>query len=511
MSGKVRVRFAPSPTGPLHIGGVRTALFNYLFAKKERGDFILRIEDTDQVRFVPGAEGYIVESLRWLGIVPEEGIGSNGQVLDDFRQSSRKYDAFVNELVSKNFAYYAFDSPDELDSLRKKYESEGRVFKYDISTRNTLKNSLAFSKEEAQKLLDSGRPHVIRFRIPENETVKVTDLIRGDLVFNSAELDDKILFKSDGLPTYHLANIVDDHLMKISHVIRGEEWLPSLPLHVLLYKSFGWEMPAFAHLPLILKPNGQGKLSKRDGDKLGFPVFPLQWKDPETGEISSGYKESGYFPEAVVNMLAFLGWNPGTEQEIFSLGELAVSFSLERVGKSGARFDPEKVKWYNQQYLKMKTDAELAGLVKSDLSKQGISSFENLTKIIALVRERLVFPQEFWSQASYFYKAPEVYDRELRKKAWREDTPGIIVAIKSILEQADDFSSAGLETNIKRFVADNNLGFGRVASPLRLLIVGSGMGPHLFDILEIIGKKETIRRIDKGLNALGKTSGSDPV
>jgi glutamyl-tRNA synthetase len=397
MSRRVRVRFAPSPTGPLHIGGVRTALFNYLFARKHNGDFILRIEDTDQGRYVSDAESYIMESLAWCGLHYSEGPDKGGP-FEPYRQSERNvYRRFADTLLENGNAYYAFDTPEDLNSLRKEYESQGKLFQYDASTRTGLNNSLSHTPEEVQALIDSKIPFVIRFKMPENEEVRVNDLIRGEVVFNTSLLDDKVLFKADGLPTYHLANVVDDYLMKISHVIRGEEWLPSLPLHVLLYKAFGWEseMPEFAHLPLILKPSGQGKLSKRDGDKLGFPVFPLQWTDPETGEISSGYRESGYFPEAVDNLLAFLGWNPGTERELFSLDDLVEAFSLERVGRSGSRFDPEKAKWYNQQYLKNHTDEELALRVMPFLEKKGIKADLNyLSRVISLVRERMVFPQD---------------------------------------------------------------------------------------------------------------------
>ena len=504
MAQKVRVRFAPSPTGPLHIGGVRTALFNYLFASKRKGDFILRIEDTDRVRRVRNAEKYIIESLKWLQIYPNEGIGKKGRVLNFYRQSSRHYKSYANYLIRKNVAYYAFDSSEELDLLRKQYESEGKIFQYDSTTRYSLKNSLVLSKKESDYLRKSGQPYVIRFKIPVHEKVIVTDIIRGKLVFDSFTLDDKVLFKSDGLPTYHLANVVDDHKMEITHVIRGEEWLPSLPLHILLYKAFGWEKkPRFAHLPLILKPGGQGKLSKRDGDKLGFPVFPLQWTDPVTGEVSGGYRESGYFPEAMINMLAFLGWNPGTEQELYTLEELAEAFSLDRVGKSGSRFDPEKARWYNQQYLKTKTDKEIAEICIPFLEKRGIrKDTDFITSIIGLVKERMVFPQDLWEQAFYFFLAPMDYDQQMQKKIWKEDTPAIILQVKDVLLSAADFTSVALEATVKHFVEVKGLGFGRVMAPLRLLIVGSGMGPHLFDILEIIGRDETDKRIETGLAKL---------
>jgi glutamyl-tRNA synthetase len=381
----------------------------------------------------------------------------------------------------------------------------GKLFQYDATTRAGLNNSLSRSAAEVEALMNSKIPYVIRFKMPENEEVKANDLIRGEVVFHTSLLDDKVLFKADGLPTYHLANVVDDYLMKITHVIRGEEWLPSLPLHVLLYKAFGWEsdMPEFAHLPLILKPSGQGKLSKRDGDKLGFPVFPLQWTDPETGEISSGYRESGYFPEAVVNLLAFLGWNPGTERELFSLDELVEAFSLERVGRSGSRFDPEKARWYNQQYLKIHTDEELALLAMPDLEKKGIMPDLNyLSRVVSLVRERMVFPRDLWDQASYFFQAPVSYDALQQKKVWKNDTPALMTETRDLLLQAVEFRSAFLESLVKQFVEEKEIGFGRVMAPLRLLLVGSGMGPHLFDIMEMIGKDETIRRIDLGLGVI---------
>jgi glutamyl-tRNA synthetase len=505
MSRRVRVRFAPSPTGPLHIGGVRTALFNYLFAKKHNGDFILRIEDTDQGRYVAEAESYIMESLAWCGLHYSEGPDKGGP-FEPYRQSERNiYRKFADDLLASGNAYYAFDTPEDLNSLRKEYESRGKLFQYDASTRAGLNNSLSRTPAEVTALIHSNIPYVIRFKMPENEEVRVNDLIRGEVVFNTSLLDDKVLFKADGLPTYHLANVVDDYLMKISHVIRGEEWLPSLPLHVLLYKAFGWEaeMPEFAHLPLILKPSGQGKLSKRDGDKLGFPVFPLQWTDPETGEISSGYRESGYFPEAVDNLLAFLGWNPGTERELYSLDELVEAFSLERVGRSGSRFDPEKAKWYNQQYLKVHTDEELALRVMPVLDEKGIKTNLNyLSRVVSLVRERMVFPQDLWEQAAYFFQPPDTYEAQQQKKVWKNDTPAILMDTREILLNAVEFRSDYLESLIKQYIEQKGIGFGRVMAPLRLLLVGSGMGPHLFDIMEMIGKQETIRRIDRGLRVM---------
>lgn len=506
MARKVRVRFAPSPTGPLHIGGVRTALFNYLFAYKHNGDFILRIEDTDQTRFVPGAEDYIMESLRWCGLHYSEGPDKGGQHAP-YRQSQRKdiYRKYAEMLVDKGHAYYAFDAQDELDNLRKQFEAEGKTFQYDASSRMTLKNSLTLPEAETTHLLETCMPHVIRFKMPENTEVTAKDIIRGEVSFNTSLLDDKVLYKADGLPTYHLAHLVDDYLMEITHVIRGEEWLPSLPLHILLYKAFGWEhvIPEFAHLPLILKPSGQGKLSKRDGDKLGFPVFPLQWTDPFSGEVSSGYRESGYFPEAVVNILAFLGWNPGTEQEIFSLCELADAFSLDRVGKSGSHFDPEKARWYNQQYLKLKSDSDLAALFVPVIQSKGLPvRLDYLKKISGMIKERLVFPSEFWSQAFYFFEAPQHYDEQMCKKVWKNDTTAIMKDILALLQDVDNFSSANLESVVKDYIEKRSLGFGKVATPLRLLIVGSAMGVHLFDILEMIGKEESLERIRKGTEIL---------
>ncbi len=513
MPRKVRVRFAPSPTGPLHIGGVRTALFNYLFALRNNGDFLLRIEDTDQQRFVPGAEEYIIESLKWCGIKYSEGPDKGGPHAP-YRQSQRKelYRQYADALIDNGSAYYAFDEPETLDAVRKQYESEGKTFQYDASTRMKMRNSLTLSKTETTSIIETGMPYVIRFKMPENLELTATDLIRGPVTFNTSLLDDKVLFKSDGLPTYHLANVADDYLMEITHVIRGEEWLPSFPLHVMLYKALGWDhvMPEFAHLPLILKPGGQGKLSKRDGDKLGFPVFPLQWTDPFTGEVSSGYRESGYFPEAVVNMLAFLGWNPGTEQEIFSLCELAEVFSLDRVGKSGSHFDPEKAKWYNQQYLKAKSDSDLAASFVPLLQEKGIPvKLDYLKKITGLIKERLIFPNDFWAQAHYFFVPPADYDIQMAKKVWKEDSPKHIKAILSILKGMSTFTSGKIEKEVQTYLEQSQTGFGKVATPLRLLIVGSGMGPHLFDIMEMIGKDETISRIQKGLEKFEVTASNN--
>ncbi|MCD4731614.1 MAG: glutamate--tRNA ligase, partial [Bacteroidales bacterium] len=424
---EVRVRFAPSPTGPLHIGGVRTALYNYLFAKKHGGKMVLRIEDTDQNRFVEGAEDYILESLNWCGIKFDEGIHKGGPY-GPYKQSERKdkYKVYAEKLVKSGNAYFAFDTPEYLESLRKRLEQEKALnTSYSSFCRMDMANSLTLTNQEVQSKIDSGVPYVIRFKMPENEEVRFTDIIRGEVVVNTSTLDDKVLFKSDGMPTYHLANIVDDYLMKISHVIRGEEWLPSLPLHVLLYTALGWKdsMPEFAHMPLTLKPDGKGKLSKRDGDRLGFPVFPLEWKNPQTGEISSGYRESGYFPEAFINILAFLGWNPGTEQEIFSMAELIQTFSLERVGKAGSRFDPEKARWYNHQYLINRSNDELAQLYQPILKEKGFSANDDfVAKLVELIKERANFVKDFWEQSFYFFEAPVEYDAKMIKKGWKVNT-----------------------------------------------------------------------------------------
>ncbi|WP_298475088.1 glutamate--tRNA ligase [uncultured Maribacter sp.] len=498
---KVRVRFAPSPTGPLHIGGVRTALFNYLFAKKHGGDFILRIEDTDQNRYVEGAENYIVDALNWCGLSFDEGPGKEG-AFGPYRQSERKhlYKKYADELIEKDMAYYAFDTADSLNGHRKDHEEKGKTFIYNWHNRLKLDNSLALTKEETQEKLDNGDAYVIRFKTPENETLVLQDVIRGTITIDTNVLDDKVLYKSDGMPTYHLANIVDDHLMEISHVIRGEEWLPSLALHQQLYDAFGWSAPTFAHLPLIMKPVGKGKLSKRDGEKLGFPVFPLSWNE------STGYKEEGYFSEAVVNFLALLGWNPGTEQEIFSLDELIKEFSLERVNKSGARFDPDKTKWYNQQYLQSKKDAELASLYKIILAEKQIPSQEYndewIEKVVSLIKERAVFVKDFWDLSDYFFVAPTSYPEKAVKKQWKEGTPDIMKEVLSVISTIEDFSSANVETIVKKWITDKELSFGKVMPPLRLVIVGDMKGPHIFDILEMIGKEEAIARIKKAINTL---------
>ena len=500
MSKQVRVRFAPSPTGPLHIGGVRTALFNYLFAKKHGGTFYLRIEDTDQTRFVPGAEAYIFEALEWLGIAPDETVGKN-EKFGPYRQSERKamYQQYADQLINSGWAYYAFDTAESLDAMRKEAEANGKTFIYNHSVREQLDNSLTVSREKVEERIANGEHYVIRFKTPVNEILELKDIIRGDIKFDTNLLDDKVLFKSDGMPTYHLANIVDDHLMETSHVIRGEEWLPSLPLHHLLYKAFGWNAPEFAHLPLILKPIGNGKLSKRDGDKMGFPVFPLEWKTEEG--ISSGYRENGFFPEAVINFLALLGWNDGTEQEIFSLEELVEKFDLNRIHKAGAKFDPEKNKWFNHQYLQKQSDASLAESFKTILDKKGISTSLDVTKIVSMIKERANFVTEFWDLADYFFEAPTTYDEKAAKN-WKEETPALMQQVISELNKIEDFTSANIETLLKEWMTTNEIGMGKVMQPLRLSLVGALKGPHLFDIIEMIGKAETVKRIEKAIASL---------
>ncbi|TLP80812.1 glutamate--tRNA ligase [Maribacter sp. ACAM166] len=502
MSQKVRVRFAPSPTGPLHIGGVRTALFNYLFAKKHGGDFILRIEDTDQNRYVEGAEQYIIDALNWCGIPFDEGIGKEGE-FGPYRQSERKslYKQYADKLIEKGKAYYAFDTSERLDFHRKDHEQKGKTFIYNWHNRLKLDNSLSLMPEDVQKRLDNGDEYVIRFLTPPDEKLQLTDIIRGSMEIDTNVLDDKVLFKSDGMPTYHLANIVDDHLMKITHVIRGEEWLPSLALHKQLYDAFGWDTPQFAHLPLIMKPVGKGKLSKRDGEKMGFPVFPLSWND------SQGYKEAGYFPEAVINFLALLGWNPGTEQELFSLDELVATFSLDRVNKSGARFDPEKTKWYNQYYLQQTSDAVLAEsflpTVKGHTTNDDYSNLEYVTKVVSLIKERAVFVSDFWELSDYFFVAPTDYNAKAAKKSWKADTEDIMNDLIDTLNSIGDFSSENLETLVKAWITEKELSFGKVMPPLRLFLVGDMKGPHIFDIMGMVGKEESITRIKVALEKLG--------
>ena len=502
---KVRVRFAPSPTGLLHMGGLRTALFNYLFAKKENGDFILRIEDTDQTRFMEGAEKYIIDSLEWCGIKFNEGIKIGGPHAP-YKQSERKdiYLKYTEQLIRSGHAYYAFDTAEELEKIRNEYEASKRNFTYDATVRNNLKNSFTLSEDEAIQRIDKGEQYVVRFKIPENRQIVFEDKIRGRVTVHSSTLDDKVLYKSSGMPTYHLANVVDDHLMEISHVIRGEEWLPSTPLHILLYEAFGWmdDMPVFAHLPLILKPDGKGKLSKRDGDRLGFPVFPLQWTNPETKEITSGYRESGYFPEAFINMIALLGWNPGTEQELFSEEELINSFSLERINKSGARFDPEKAKWFNHQYLLKKSDDELTDLYQKILIEKNIQvDISLIKKIVIMVRERANFVKDIWEQSSFFFISPETFDEKAIAKNWKQNTPELLAEVKNILSSIENFSAEPIHDKIKIFIENKGIGFGQVMIPLRIALVGAGKGPDLVQIIEMLGKNEVIKRIDF---ALGK-------
>jgi glutamyl-tRNA synthetase len=500
---QVRVRFAPSPTGPLHIGGVRTALYNYLFARKNNGVFILRIEDTDQSRFVGGAEEYIMDSLKWSGIVVDEGINEGGEYAP-YRQSDRKhlYKQYADILFDRGYAYYAFDTPDELEALRTASEKDGKTFIYNAEVREKLNNSISLSAVEWNAKLDRGEPYVIRFKMPHDEEIHFDDLIRGHIFVNTSTLDDKVLFKSDGMPTYHLAHMVDDHLMKITHVIRGEEWLPSLPLHVLLYRAYGWNPPLFAHLPLLLKPDGKGKLSKRDGDKMGFPVFPLFWP---YGETAKGYREDGYFPEAFINMLALLGWNPGTEQEIFSMEELINAFSLDRVGKSGSRFDPEKAKWFNHQYLQRRTNNQIALEFREFLRAKGFHvDMVRLEMLIGLVKERVSFVKDIWDQTDFFFKAPEEYDPEVVKKRWQADSRQMLKELISVLQGVEDFTATATESAVKTWIETNGYNTGAIMNTFRLVIVGTLRGPHIFDIISWIGKGDTINRIEKGISEIGK-------
>jgi glutamyl-tRNA synthetase len=503
----VRVRFAPSPTGPLHIGGVRTALFNYLFAKKYNGTFILRIEDTDQTRYVANAEKYIIDALNWCNIPFDEGPKKN-EKFGPYRQSERKeiYKKYAEELIEKGKAYYAFDTAEELDIHRTEYEAKGNTFIYNWHNREKLTNSISLTKQEVEKRIANGDKYVVRFKMYETQnedelkTITSNDMIRGEVTFKREILDDKILFKSDGMPTYHLANIVDDHLMEITHVIRGEEWLPSVPLHIALYEAFGWKSPEFAHLPLILKPVGKGKLSKRDGDKLGFPVFPLAYNNEETGEISRGYKEDGYFADAFINMLALLGWNPGTEQEIFSLDELCDAFTIERVSKSGAKFSPDKTKWFNQQYMMQKSDNELADIFIPILKEKGVEKDKDyVVKVVSSIKERATFVADFWDLSDYFFEAPEQYDEKAAKKNWKEDTASLMEELISLIEPISEFNSLTIETIVKDWITSKEIGFGKVMQPFRLSLVGAMKGPHLFDIAEMIGKKATIERIQKAI------------
>lgn len=500
---KVRVRFAPSPTGPLHIGGVRTALYNYLFAKQHGGDLILRIEDTDSQRFVPGAEAYIIEALTWLGIHFDEGVNFGGEC-GPYRQSERKviYRQYVDQLLKDGLAYIAFDTPAELEAKRNEISN----FQYDASTRLLMRNSLTLSAEETTRLIEEGNQYVVRIKIEPNEDVVVDDLIRGEVVINSSVLDDKVLYKSaDNLPTYHLANIVDDHLMEVTHVIRGEEWLPSAPLHVLLYRFLGWTetMPRFAHLPLLLKPEGNGKLSKRDGDRLGFPVFPLEWKDPKTGDISSGYREAGYLPEAVVNFLALLGWNPGNDQEIMSMEELVKLFSLERCSKSGAKFDYEKGKWFNHQYLQLRSNEDVATMFASVLAEKDIEApFDYVVKVVGLVKERVNFVKELWDQSFFFFVAPTSYDEKTVKKRWKAETPAQLTELCEVLAGVEDFTVHNTEEIVKAWIESKQYHLGNIMNAFRLALVGESKGPHIFEIVCALGKDETIERIQKAVSTI---------
>ena len=501
---KVRVRFAPSPTGALHIGGVRTALYNYLFAHQHGGELVFRIEDTDSNRFVPGAEEYIIESFKWLGIKFDEGVSFGGNY-GPYRQSERRdiYKKYVNQLLEDGKAYVAFDTPEELEAKR----AEIQNFQYDATTRMQMRNSLTLSKEEVDRLIAEGNQYVVRFKIEPGVAVHVDDLIRGDVRIMSDILDDKVLYKSaDQLPTYHLANIVDDHLMEITHVIRGEEWLPSAPLHVLLYQAFGWEdtMPRFAHLPLLLKPEGKGKLSKRDGDRLGFPVFPLEWHDPKTGEVSSGYRESGYFPEAVINFLAFLGWNPGTEREMYSIDELAELFDITKCSKAGARFDYQKGIWFNHEYILAKSAEEIASIFAPIVAENGVNeSLERITKVVEMMKDRVNFVSELWPLCKFFFVAPTEYDEKTRKKRWKEDSAQQLTELMEVLKTIDDFSVEGQESIVHQWIEQKEYKLGNIMNAWRLTLVGEGKGPGMFDISAFLGKQETLDRMKRAIEALG--------
>lgn len=500
---KVRVRFAPSPTGPLHIGGVRTALYNYLFARQHGGDLVFRIEDTDSHRFVPGAEEYIIESFRWLGIKFDEGVSFGGNH-GPYRQSERRaiYKKYVDQLLADGKAYIAFDTPEQLEAKRAAVQN----FQYDARTRQEMTNSLTLPKEEVERRIADGEQYVVRFKVEPGIEVHVNDMIRGDVKIKSDILDDKVLYKSaDELPTYHLANIVDDHLMEITHVIRGEEWLPSAPLHVLLYRAFGWEdtMPTFAHLPLLLKPEGKGKLSKRDGDRLGFPVFLLEWHDPKTGDISSGYRESGYFPEAVVNFLALLGWNPGTEQELFSLDELVEQFDIHKCSKSGAKFDYQKGMWFNHEYILRKSNEEIARLFAPIVANNGVDeSMERITKVVSMMKDRVSFVKELWPLCSFFFIAPLEYDEKTVKKRWKADSAKVMTELAEVLEGIDDFSVEGQEPIVMKWVEEKGYKLGDVMNAFRLALVGIGKGPGMFDISAFLGKEETLARLRKAVEVL---------
>lgn len=504
---QVRVRFAPSPTGALHIGGVRTALYNYLLARKHNGTMILRIEDTDQNRFVPGAEEYILKSLEWVGITFDEGVGAGGPHAP-YRQSERKdiYKQYAQQLIDSGAAYYAFDTEQELEAMRERLKAAGvSIQQYNSITRMEMRNSLTLKPDEVKGLIESGTPYVIRLKVPRKEEVRLNDLIRGWVLVHSSQIDDKVLMKSDGMPTYHLANVVDDYLMKISHVIRGEEWLPSAPLHVLLYKYLGWEkdMPQFAHLPLLLKPDGNGKLSKRDADRLGFPIFPINWQDPETNEVAAGYRESGYLPEAFINFIAFLGWNPGTTQEIFSLDELIKEFSLERINKAGAKFDILKAQWYNQHYLRQKPIEVLADFLLKSLEKENIScTKDKAIRIASVMHERVTFPQDFWEQGKFFFLSPESYDTSVANKKWNQDAVKVLSAYRDELQIMNNLDAAMAKLTLEKVTAALGVGTGKILQALRLSITGVGGGPDLMMIMEIIGKNEVIKRIDHALKTL---------
>ena len=504
---EVRVRFAPSPTGALHIGGVRTALYNYLLARKSHGTMILRIEDTDQARYVPGAEEYILESLRWVGIKIDEGVGVGGPHAP-YRQSERKpmYKQYAQKLVDEGTAYYAFDTEEDLDAMRERLKTAGVASpQYNSITRMQMRNSLTLLDDEVKDLLAAGTPYVIRLKVPRKEEVRLNDLIRGWVMVHSSQIDDKVLMKSDGMPTYHLANVVDDYLMKISHVIRGEEWLPSAPLHVLLYKYLGWEadMPQFAHLPLLLKPTGDGKLSKRDADQMGFPIFPLEWVDPNTSEKASGFREAGYLPEALVNFLAFLGWNPGTTQEIFSMDELIQTFSVERIGKAGTKFDIHKAQWFNQQYLRAKSNDILAEYLLESLSREKIACpREKAEKVVSVMKERVTFPKDFWEQGKFLFFAPSTFDESVASKKWNDDAVKVLSAFRDEVSKLTSFNAEVAKSTLERVTANLGIATGKILQALRLSITGAGAGPDLMMIMEIIGKEEVARRIEFALNTL---------
>ena len=504
---KVRVRFAPSPTGPLHIGGLRTGLYNYLLARQSKGTLILRIEDTDQGRYVPGAEEYIVESLEWAGLKIDEGPGVGGP-FSPYRQSERKsyYGRYAQELIDKGHAYYAFDSEQDLNKMRERLKSAGQAHQqYSSSTRLQMRNSLSLGENEVKDLLTSNTPYVIRFKVPPDEEVTVNDLIRGRVTVHSSELDDKVLIKSDGMPTYHLANVVDDYLMKISHVIRGEEWLPSAPFHVLLYKYLGWEsqMPEFIHLPLLLKPTGDGKLSKRDADKMGFPIFPLNWTDPGSGELAKGYRESGYLPEAMINFLVLLGWNPGTPQEIFSMDELIQAFTIERIGKAGAKFDIHKAQWFNQQYLKAKSDEELSGYLLESLKKEKINCNKEMAKkICSVMKDRVTFPDDFWKLGKFFFIAPDSFDEQVIAKKWNEDAVKVMQSFRKELDELPAATSEAVQGTLEKVTASLGIAMGKILPAVRVVLTGGASGPDLMMTMEIIGKQEVLNRIDYALKTL---------